>query len=125
MAEGRIIQPGVRGLDIHVLQELHGYRYDIFKVRTAERRTMRACRSVRSTESDWHIVDTLNGHLLLRRPFAYKKYSLSLRNFQHLYELVQPVVVITDTAITTETVKYYFTVTLLLQIFRLNIVIEF
>ena len=72
-------------------------------------------RSARSTESDWHIVDTLNEQLLLGRPFAYKKYTLSLRNFQHLYELVQPVVAITDTVISTETVKYYFTVTLLLQ----------
>jgi len=70
-------------------------------------------------------VDTLNEHLLLRRPFAYKKYSLSLRNFQQLYELVEPVVVITDTATTTETVKYYFTVTILLQMCRRNIVIGF
>ena len=40
VAEGRIIQPGARGLDTHVIHELHGYRYDNFRVRTAERRTI-------------------------------------------------------------------------------------
>lgn len=59
-AASRIIQPGARGLYTNVQAEPHGYRYGIFTVRTIEQRTMRARRSVQSTEFDWHIVDTLN-----------------------------------------------------------------